>query len=99
MRLVTENTSSNAFTDKISALVKEAKHNTQWRKSYMDFERQKAYWYDDGVEAGVIQGAQKKAIEVAKNLLKMNLGTPEQIAQAEGIPVEQVLEIKKSLAL
>ena len=43
-------------------------------------------------------GRQEKAIEAAQNLLKMNLGTPEQIAQAEGLPLEQVLELQKELA-
>ena len=36
---------------------------------------------------------QQKAIEDAKNLLKMKLGTPEQIAQAIGLPLDKVQEL------
>ena len=49
-------------------------------------------------EDGIIEGAQAKAVEVARNLLAMNILTPEQIAQAEGLPLEQVLELQKELA-
>ena len=34
----------------------------------------------------------------AINLLKMNLGTPEQIAQAQGLTVEEVLELQKQIS-
>ena len=43
------------------------------------------------------EGAQQKAIEAAINLLKMDLGTVEQIAQAQGLPVEKVQELKSQL--
>ena len=36
-------------------------------------------------------------IENARNLLKMNLGTPEQISQAVSLPLEQVLALKEEL--
>ena len=45
------------------------------------------------------EGAEQKAIEATQNLLKMNLGTPEQIAQAAGLPLEKVLELQKELAV
>ena len=51
-------------------------------------------WKQDGIE----EGMQRKAVEAARNLLKMNLGTPEQIAEAEGLPLEQVLALQKELA-
>ena len=43
------------------------------------------------------QGTQQKAIEAAINLLKMKLGTPEQIAQAQGLPLKKVLELQKEI--
>ena len=43
------------------------------------------------------EAAEEKAVEAARNLLKMNLGTPEQIAQAIGLPLEQVLELQKEI--
>jgi len=46
---------------------------------------------------GFKEGAEKKAIENARNLLKMNLGTVEQISQAINLPLEEVLKIKEEL--
>ena len=43
------------------------------------------------------EGRNEKAIEAATNLLKMNLLTVEQIAQAAGLPVEKVLELKAQI--
>ena len=48
-------------------------------------------------EDGRVEGRTEKAIEATINLLKMNLLTPEQIAQAQGLPIEKVLELQKSL--
>lgn len=47
---------------------------------------------------GLAEGERKKAVEAARNLLKMNVLSPEQIAQAEGLSLEQVMEIQKDLA-
>ncbi len=64
----------------------------------MTFEMELNYVRAEGKEEGYKEGAEQKAIETAKNLLKMNLGTPEQIAQAEGLPLEQVLKLQKELS-
>ncbi|EID85233.1 hypothetical protein MSI_12320 [Treponema sp. JC4] len=54
--------------------------------------------YGDIREAeGFKQGEEKKAIEAATNLLKMKLLTVEQIAQAQGLPVEKVIELKAQI--
>ena len=50
-----------------------------------------------GIEKGRIEGAQQKAIEAATNLLKMKLLTVEQIAQAQRLTVEKVLELKAQI--
>ena len=67
----------------------------------MDLEREKLYAYDDGKEAGLKEGreagSKEKAIEDARNLLKMNLGTPEQIATAINLSLDEVLQIKNKL--
>ena len=39
------------------------------------------------------EGIEIKAIEDTKNLLQMKIGTPEQISQAIGLPLEKVLEL------
>ena len=43
------------------------------------------------------EGAAEKAVETAKNLLKMKLGSIEQISQATGLPVEQVQTISTEM--
>ena len=46
---------------------------------------------------GIAEGAENAKLEAAQNLLKMNILTPEQIAQAQGLPLEKVLELQKEL--
>ena len=48
---------------------------------------------------GYEEGALQKAIEAAINLLRMKVGTPEQIAQAQGLPLEKVLELQKQITV
>ncbi len=93
LQLVTSNESTSAFADRILKLVEDAKHNTQWRKQFMDFKHYMSQSFREGKEAG----ATEKAIEAATNLLKMNILSPEQIAQAQGLPLEKVLELQKSI--
>ena len=50
-----------------------------------------------GRASGLAEGAQQNAIANARNLLSMNLGTPEQIAQAVSLSLEQVLALKDEL--
>ena len=42
--------------------------------------------------------AEDRSIANAKNLLRMNLGSPDQISQAVSLPLEQVLALKEELA-
>ena len=94
LKMVIQNKSESSFTDKIQDLVADAKKNIQWKRQYMDLEREKLYAYDAGVEAG----EKKKAIENAKKLLEMNLGTVEQISSAIGLSIEEVTALKKEIA-
>ena len=50
-----------------------------------------------GIQQGIQQGTQQKAIEAAINLLKMEILSPEQIAQAQDLPLEKVLELQKEI--
>ena len=50
------------------------------------------------MKIGERKGAQEQATESARNLLKMNVLSPEQIAQALGLSLDQVLELQKELA-
>lgn len=49
-------------------------------------------------EKGLAEGARKKALEAATNLLKMKLLTPEQIAQTVGLALDEVLDLQKQLS-
>ena len=95
LKLVMDNQPINDFADKVSKLVAEAKHNTQWRKQFMDWEIEKAYSFD----AGKQEGLQEKAVEAAINLLRMDKLTPKEIAQAQGLPLEKVLELKEQITV
>ena len=50
-----------------------------------------------GRAEGLKRGVHENAIANAKNFLRMNLGSPEQIAQGTGLPLEQVLALKEEL--
>ncbi|MCR4626293.1 MAG: Rpn family recombination-promoting nuclease/putative transposase [Treponema sp.] len=91
--LLISNTARTSFTSELKDYVSDAKHNMQWRVQFMTWERQRAYDFDDGKEAGIAIGAQQKAVEAAKNALSMNL-TVEQTAKITGLPTEQVLQLK-----
>ncbi len=102
LELVIGRKPSNKFTERLAQLTEEAKKNTQWKRQYMDWERQRTYDYEDGKEAGITigfaEGAQQKAVETIKNALEMNLSI-EKIAKLVSIPVEKVLEIQKQTSV
>ena len=87
LKIVTGKAPSNKFTEKIAELTEEAKHNTQWRRQYMNWERQRTY----DMEAG----AQKKAIENALVLIHKYNATPEVAAEQMGAPLDKVLAALK----
>ena len=52
---------------------------------------------NDGRIEGIKIGARETAIANAKNLLRMNLGSLDQISQAVSLPLEQVIALKEEL--
>ena len=96
------NRAADDYTNSLQDYVKAAKKNAQWKEQYMTYERIQAYAYDNGKEAGIAegitQGSQHKAIEAAEKALEMNL-TVEQAAEITGLPLEQVLELKKQVTV
>ena len=52
---------------------------------------------EKGFQQGLQQGAHDNAINNAKNLLKMNLGSCEQIAQATALSLEEVKSLAEEL--
>ena len=54
-------------------------------------------WYEDGVEDGILKGKEEKALEAAENLLRMGIGTVEQISQATKPTIDQVKELQNKV--
>ncbi len=61
---------------------------------FMTWERQRAYDLDAGIEIG----AQQKAVEAAKNMMKKNYPVDD-ICEITGLSLEQVLEIKEKITV
>lgn len=87
------NRASNDYTSDLNKYVNDAKHNMQWRFQYMTWERVQTYARNEGIAIGEQRGRQETAIENAKNFLKMNILTPEQIAQGTGLTVDEVKQL------
>jgi len=92
MKCLLTNESSNSFSEKIIRKVEDAKHNAQWRKHFMEFERQLAYSFREGKA----EGMEEKAVEASLELLKKGV-SPEIIAECVKLPLEKVLELQKEL--
>ena len=104
---------TDELTDKISKLIDEIKNREQNKEAYMiehlkvrdnimeglreGLKQGHEEGLQQGLQQGREQGAQQKAIEAAENLLRMKVGTPEQIAQAQGLPLEKVLELQQQI--
>ena len=84
LRMVTENKASDKFTGRVLELLRDAKRNTQWRKQYMEWEREKTYERDAGRE--------EKAVENAVTLVRKYNVSPESAAADMDAPLDKVLE-------
>ena len=82
-----------SLSKRIEEKVEFAKKNSDWRKNYMTWQQT----IDEEKEISFEEGAQANAIENARNLLRMNLLTEEQISQAVSLPLEQVIALKDEL--
>ena len=67
-----------------------------------DEEEAKRIWHEDGYTEGLskgrAEGESKKAVEDAINFLKKSI-SPETIAECVGLPLEQVQELQKTIAV
>ncbi len=100
LKMIMNNESTTKFSDKVSGLVEDAKHNAYWRKQFLEYEIQQRLQFKagkkEGFEEGKIQGAEQKALEDAKRALNMHL-TIEQAAEITGLSIEQVKELKATI--
>lgn len=51
------------------------------------------------LQQGIQQGIQQQSIEAAIKLLKNQKLSPEEIADTQGLPLEQVLELQKQITV
>lgn len=94
LKFFTSNESSNAFSERLAAMVKDAKLNTQWRKQFMYYEYEIAHSFRTGKD----EGKNEKAVEDAVEFLKENI-PPETIAKCVKLPLEKVLELKEQITV
>ncbi len=95
--IYTDEPGEDDFSQRLSELVKQYKENETSRSDYLAVN---LHDYDiryEALQEGEQIGTQKKAVEGAINLIRMKLGTPEQIAQVQGLPLEKVLELQKEI--
>ena len=93
LKYLKEQSAQSDLTQSIEEKVTFAKRNKTWRKQYMTWQQTIDDEKEDDYEEGLAEGASKKALEAAENLLRMGIGTDEQISKAIGLPLEQVKEI------
>ncbi len=99
-RFLTGRAAKTDLAKNLESKVNLARQNALWRKQYMTWEQTieeaKDIAYQKGLDEGVSQGANEKAIENAKNALAMGL-SHEQVVQITGLPIETVLELSKGV--
>lgn len=89
LKVVLGQKATDNFSKRIEELTEEAKHNTQWRRQYMEWERQRTYDFENGKEV--------KAIEDALILIKDFNVPPEVAAEKMKAPLQKVLELLEKI--
>lgn len=90
----TNDPGTDGFSSRLSAIVEKLKKNEEFKESYAAMNLHDR----DLIRVTKREAYAEKAVEAATNLLKMKVGTPEQIAQAQGLSLEQVLQLKERLS-
>ena len=84
LKVVLGQKASDTFSKKIEELTEEAKHNSQWRLQYMEWERQRTYDFENGKEAK----AREDALSFYENGVSVEI-----IAKSLKLSEEKVREI------
>ena len=75
----------------------EADDNWFIQNSRFIYERDRNTLINNAKRRGREEGSQQKAVETARNFLRMKVLTPEKIAEGTGLPLEQVIELQKQI--
>ena len=94
------------FTKRLSATVEMIKENDKFRSDYAamnlhDYDittMAKEAGIEEGREQGRAEGIEEARIESAKNLIRMEVNTHEQIAKATNLPLKKVQELAEEIA-
>ena len=90
----TNDPGEDEYSNSLFATVEKLKVNEKFRLEYAAMNIHDM----DLIRESKKEGAQQKAVEDARNMLSLNVGSVEQIAQITGLPLEQVLDLQKQLA-
>ena len=85
------------FSKRLSEFVARVKENEKFRKEFSDMNLHDFDIMTEAKEEGIEEGARRKAVEDARNMLKKNYPTSD-IAEITGLPLEQVLNLQKDSA-
>ncbi|MBQ6029316.1 MAG: hypothetical protein IJL24_07320, partial [Treponema sp.] len=82
------------FAKQLEDFVHKARRNEKFKGEYLAMNLHDR----DMMKIGERKGAQEKAVEDARNMLSLKVGTPAQISQITGLSLEQILELQEELA-
>ena len=96
------NKASTDYTDELKIYVADAKQSSENKRQFMEWERQRAYDFDDGKEAGrkegIAIGSHQQSMETAKKMLEDNLSI-DKVSLYSGLPLEQIKELAAKTAI
>ena len=101
MEYVKTGRSQSDYTDIINDLVQKARENPTWKREYMDAMMDAVRQQREMREAeekGMKHGERKKAVDIARRMLKTGKLSPEEIADITGLSVAEVKQLQKELA-
>ena len=87
--------SEDAYVKELQSKVEAAKRNEEWRREYMTLLMRDKENIEKGFQQGFKQGAADEKLRMVKSLLRMSILSEEKIADAAGISLEELQEIKK----
>ncbi len=101
LQFISTNVPEDDFTDEIFDLVEKNKINEQFRSEYMRCNLHDADIMEEGMLQGITigeeRGRSEAKLEAARNMLIANLGTIEQIATVQALPLETVQNLAEQL--
>ena len=101
LKYVQTGTAETDFTRRLNKMVEAKKQIEGMKKTYLswslrDYDARmeaRIEGRNEGIAIGRTEGISEKAREAARNMLAMNLGSLEQIAQAVGLSVAEVEQL------